>query len=137
MDIVSYVKKKVANNVNKVKSGTVAVETSNPSSLTDKQLREFNWTIFGKKLLQKHLLPPTYLAEPQSVSVYTGLDRLPRAEITFGSGTIKQTKTLVIDKAEVMVADDKQIYIDSEPMSRVWQEVSGVQPDKDMIGPAM
>lgn len=136
MDIMNYVKKKVANRSSKAK-GASPVEPTHPSSLTEKQLKEFNWTTFGKNLLQHNLLPSTYLAEPQSVSVYTGLDRLPRVELTFGSGTVKQTKTLVIDKAEVMVSDDKQIYVDNEQMSKVWQELSGVQPDKDMIGPVM
>jgi hypothetical protein len=136
MNIMNYVKKKVANRSNRANAGA-AVDAINPTSLTEKQLKEFNWTTFGKSLLQNNLLPPTYMAEPQSVSVYTGLDRLPRVELTFGSGTIKQTKTLVIDKSEVMVADDKQIYVDSQAMSKVWQDLSGVRPDKDMIGPVM
>ena len=137
MDIMSYVKQKVSRKSAKNTKSAVVVEKSSVSSLTEKQLREFNWTAFGKNLLQNQLLPTTYLAEPKAVNVYMGLDRMPRAELTFGSGTIKQTKTLVIDKAEVMVAEDGQVYVDNEPMSKVWQDLSGVQPDKDKIGPVM
>ncbi len=105
-------------------------------TLSIEQLQSFNWNNFGKTLVQGGLLPASYNAEPQSVDVYVGLDKLPRVTLTFGSEAEKTTQTLVIDKSSVMVAVDGHGYVDNAQMSRVWQEMTGLEPEKE-IGPVM
>ena len=111
-------------------------EEQKKRTLSMEQLQSFNWTSFGKTLLQGGLLPASYSAEPQNVDVYVGLDKLPRVNLTFASDMQKQTQTLVIDKATVMVAVDGHGYIDNAEMSKVWQQMTGLEPEHE-IGPVM
>ena len=112
------------------------VEGNMRKTLSMAQLQVFDWKNFGKTLLQNGLLPASYSAEPQNVDVYVGLDKLPRVQLTFASELQKQTQTLVIDKATVMVAVDGEGYVDNKAMSKVWQDMTGLEPEQE-IGPVM
>lgn len=105
-------------------------------TLSMEQLQAFNWNNFGNALLQGGLLPTSYVSEPEDVDVYVGVDRLPRVQLTFGSEIQKQKQTLVIARTGVMVAVDGQGYVDSPAMSKIWQEMSGLEPELE-IGPVM
>ncbi len=105
-------------------------------TLSMEQLQSFNWSNFGRNLLQGGCLPASYQAEPQDVDVYVGLDKLPRVRLVFASEIQKQTQTLIIDKASVMIAVDGSGYVDSPAMSKVWQNMTGLEPERE-IGPVM
>ncbi len=118
------------------KKSKVAPEEVSDKTLSQKQLREFNWDNFGKRLLQAKALSASFESKPSSVDVYTGLDGLPRVELQFTSTITKETTTIVIDKSEVLLASKDVGYVESKEMSKIWQEVSGLKQE-NVIGPVM
>lgn len=73
------------------------------SNLTEEQLNQIDWKMFGKELKRRSDLPPSYNSEPQEVFVQSGKDGVAKAKLKFISKTSDSIRELLIRKGDVFV----------------------------------
>ena len=103
-------------------------------SLTAEELEAFEWGIFAQRLKQEGLIPEQFSFVPQKkYKPIVSIDRgLPRMDLEFVSDVDKKKMTLSIVGSSVMISDEKHVYDVSEPISRVWQEMTKREPEHEI-----
>ena len=120
---------------NALQQQTLTAEEKDNNWLSAERLKGFNWVGFGVRLIQEGVLPESFSPVPRKDNnePHASIDGgRPAMTIYFDSKTDNESKQFVIIGSKVMVSDEKNVYIDSEPASRIWQEMAGLKPEKEL-----
>ena len=130
-------KNKLSVENNALQQKTLTAEEVKNNWLSAESLKTFDWEEFGLRLIQANILSASYSPIPRFLSdnrePYASIDGgKPAMTFYFDSKTDEKSKQFIVVGSRVMVSDELNVYIDSEPASKIWQEMSNLKPEKEI-----